>query len=155
MALGARNVDHRPLYERDYHAWTARQARALRERCAEAVDWDLLAEEISDLGRSERRAVESELARLIAHLLKLKFEAASARRLHGRSWRLTVEDAREQVQQLFEDNPSLKAVLPDLFARAWRRGRRMALSESKVAEKAYPVQPLWTPERVLSDDFLP
>ena len=43
------------LYERDYYTWTQEQARALRDRRTEAVDWTNVAEEIEDLGKSERR----------------------------------------------------------------------------------------------------
>ncbi len=58
------------LYERDYYTWALEQARALQERRIEEVDWENLAEEIGDLGRSEARSVRSQLARLLAHLLK-------------------------------------------------------------------------------------
>ena len=46
------------LYERDYHAWTQAQAAALRrmvrERIETVLDLAHLAEEVEDLGRSER-----------------------------------------------------------------------------------------------------
>ena len=59
------------LYERDYYAWLQDQVRALRERRIEDVDWDNVAEEIEDLGKSERRGIRSHMARVVEHLLKL------------------------------------------------------------------------------------
>jgi hypothetical protein len=44
------------LYARDYYAWILDQARALRERRADEVDWENVAEEIEDLAKSEKRA---------------------------------------------------------------------------------------------------
>jgi hypothetical protein len=36
----------------------------------EELDWENLAEEVGDLGRSEARNLRTQLARLLAHLLK-------------------------------------------------------------------------------------
>ncbi|WP_426042230.1 DUF29 domain-containing protein [Brevundimonas sp. TWP2-3-4b1] len=63
------------LYERDYVAWTEAQASALRSRKGgeNALDYDNLAEEIEDLGKSEQRACESQIENIIEHLLKIEF----------------------------------------------------------------------------------
>jgi hypothetical protein len=46
------------LYHRDYYAWIQRQVQALREPRLEDVDWANAAEEIEDLGKSERRGLQ-------------------------------------------------------------------------------------------------
>ena len=63
------------LYERDYVAWAEAQASALRSRNGgeNALDYDNLAEEIEDLGRSEQRACESQVENIVEHLLKIEF----------------------------------------------------------------------------------
>ncbi|WP_395650760.1 DUF29 domain-containing protein [Brevundimonas sp.] len=63
------------LYERDYLAWTEVQASALRARRGgeNALDYDNLAEEIEDLGKSEYRACESQIENILEHLLKIEF----------------------------------------------------------------------------------
>lgn len=63
------------LYERDYLAWTEVQASALRARKGgeNALDYDNLAEEIEDLGKSEQRACESQIENILEHLLKIEF----------------------------------------------------------------------------------
>ncbi|MBI1252015.1 MAG: DUF29 family protein [Alphaproteobacteria bacterium] len=61
------------LYEEDFYLWTQAQAEALRKRGAggNAIDYDRLAEEVADLGKSEFREARSYVARIIEHLFKL------------------------------------------------------------------------------------
>jgi hypothetical protein len=61
------------LYERDYYAWIRKQIRTIRERRLEEVDWTNVADEMEDLGKSEKRSVESHIARIIEHLLQLSY----------------------------------------------------------------------------------
>ena len=69
------------LYETDYCAWTRQQAADLRKlakrRTNTPIDAAHLAEEVEDLGRSERDAVRSQVRRIIEHLLKLEFSPAA------------------------------------------------------------------------------
>ena len=61
------------LYDSDLVAWSAEQARALREagrrRVNLPIDWDNVAEEIDSLGRSERRTLSSRIGTVIELLL--------------------------------------------------------------------------------------
>ncbi|MDZ4760804.1 MAG: DUF29 domain-containing protein [Alphaproteobacteria bacterium] len=74
------------LYEADYFAWTQRQAALLRGQSGRgaALDWDNLAEEIEDIGRSQERACESMVRNILLRFLKLRFAAA---REPVRHWR--------------------------------------------------------------------
>jgi len=67
------------LYERDYYAWLEDQVRALHDHRIEDVDWENIAEEIEGLSNSERRAIESQLARLAEYLLKLQYARGMSR----------------------------------------------------------------------------
>ena len=73
MAEAHKLVPSSELYEGDYYAWIQEQVRALREHRVEDLDWPNLMEEIEDLGKSERRALQSQVARLVEHLLKLAY----------------------------------------------------------------------------------
>ena len=46
-------------YEQDYYLWTQAMAKALNKIDYSSIDWDNLIEEIEDMGRSQKRAVES------------------------------------------------------------------------------------------------
>lgn len=87
------------LYDADYYAWALEQAAVLRRLAASRVASDLdlanLAEEIEDLGKSQRRAVRSQLRRLIEHVLKLDYALSPNPRA---GWRRTVLDARIELE---------------------------------------------------------
>jgi hypothetical protein len=75
------------LYEEDFVRWTEEQSRALRKASQSGVnlplDWENLAEEIDDLGRSLRRELRSRLTVIVEHLMKLEALAS-----HRSAWRL-------------------------------------------------------------------
>jgi hypothetical protein len=107
------------LYERDYYAWTQAQAAALRRmaggRIETALDLAHLAEEVEDLGRSERDAVRSQVRRIIEHLLKLEYSGALEPR---DGWKDTVADARAVLDDKLSESlrRDLKTVRPRLYA---------------------------------------
>lgn len=100
------------LYEQDFYAWTkvqARKLRALGERRAN-LDLDLphLAEEVEDLGKSERDAVRSQVRRIIEHYLKLEFSRSPEPR---GGWRDSIIGARTRL-----DDKLTPTLLRDLEA---------------------------------------
>jgi hypothetical protein len=48
-------------HEKDFYAWTQEQAHLLKTGQLQQIDWQNIAEEIEDMGRSERRQLESRL----------------------------------------------------------------------------------------------
>lgn len=90
--------DHRPrdLYEQDFYLWTQQQAEALRARGKgnAAVEWDKLAEEVEDMGKSERRESFSRTATIIEHLFKLAWSGREAPRA---GWRSTIRTQRRDL----------------------------------------------------------
>jgi Domain of unknown function DUF29 len=107
------------LYERDYHAWTQAQATLLRRmrqhEAGTALDLARLAEEVEDLGRSERDAVHSQVRRIIEHLLKLEYSGAAEPR---DGWKDTVADTRAVLDDKLSESlrGDLEAVWPRLYA---------------------------------------
>jgi Domain of unknown function DUF29 len=57
-------------YEEDFYGWTVEQNRLLRSAELSAIDVANIAEEIENIGRSDRRELKSRLVVLVAHLLK-------------------------------------------------------------------------------------
>jgi hypothetical protein len=74
------------LYEQDFFEWTVQNAQLLRAGRLEEADLEHIAEEIEDMGRSERRELESRLSVLLSHLLKWRFQPSR----RGRSWQATI-----------------------------------------------------------------
>jgi len=134
-------------YDTDFAAWAAEQAERLRHGPRDALDWDNLAEEIESLGRSERKALESHLARLITHLLKWHHQPER----RSRSWVATVRHAQRQVARRLGENPSLRSRLDDVLAEAWQDGRDVALIETDLPSDALPADLPWTFDDLMRD----
>jgi hypothetical protein len=127
-------------YEQDAYAWALEQAGLLRAGKLDKLDLEHLAEEIESMGKSERRALISQLARLLMHLLK--WDHQPERR--SRSWRLTIQDAQTKVHRMLKDNPSLKASLPELMNEAYDDARRAAAIETDREPQEFPGQCLYS-----------
>ena len=118
------------LYERDELAWSLAQAHALRERRADALDWDNLAEEIEELGESLVRELRSRLGVLAAQVIKLHVQPER----YSTSWRSTILEQQRQIRMLLDDAPSLRSQLPDLFRRAVDDGFEIAAAEMNTTD---------------------
>jgi hypothetical protein len=143
------------LYERDYYAWIQSQVRALRKHRIEQIDWTNVAEEIEDLGKSEKRSVESQLARIVELLLKLNYAPARMRSLNRRGWEASIREARHQIRKLLRESPSLRRKTRELFADAYDSGRNAVIIATNLAESALPVTSPWTLEQLLDETFVP
>jgi hypothetical protein len=64
------------LYDADILEWSERQASALRElarqrpELSNVIDWENVAEEIEDVGRSQFNAVRSYIRQILNHIIK-------------------------------------------------------------------------------------
>ena len=142
------------LYERDFYAWTLRQAAMLRTGNLADVDVEHLAEEIEDLGREQRRAVRSQLRHLLVHLLKLSYSPATDPRP---GWIGEIHHARAEIEDRLADSPSLAPHLAGLFVEAWPRARRQAINQLEAYDERPRIQQScpFTLEQALDDDFRP
>jgi hypothetical protein len=118
--------DDAGLYERDWYAWTQDQAARLRA-WPEAVrpnglDLEHLAEEVADMGKSERRAIQSFLRLIATHALKLEFHPATEWRAH---WMGEIDNFRAELAVLFDESPSLFAQREALYLAAWKDAQRL------------------------------
>jgi hypothetical protein len=143
------------LYEDDYYAWIEDQVRALREHSTEEVDWENVAEEIEDLGKSEKWSLESHLETLIEHLLKLMYTEAGVRKRNSRLWQGTVRLARSKIRRRLSQSPSLSGKMDELLAAAYQDGRTGMLARTKLPEHFVPATCPWTLWQVLDDAFVP
>jgi hypothetical protein len=143
------------LYEHDYHAWVQDQVRALRERRIEDVDWENVAEEIEGLGKSDKRSLRSQMARLVEHLLKLQYARGLSRDYNARTWRLSVRSARFEIDKLLQESPSLRPSLAEMLPDAYYAGRLAALRDPELSDDELPETSPWTLEQVMDDGFLP
>jgi hypothetical protein len=102
------------LYETDYNQWVNETVQQLRERQFDGVDWDNLIEEIEDMGKSQKRALESFLTRLVEHLLKLSYWESEKER-NGNHWKSEIVNFRYQVHKRLKESPSLRPELESIY----------------------------------------
>ncbi|WP_029010369.1 DUF29 domain-containing protein [Azospirillum halopraeferens] len=152
-------MGHTARYDEDFYAWTVDQAARLREAASSGanlpVDWENLAEEVESMGRSDRRALGNQLARVLEHLLKLEHSPA---RLPRRGWKLSVVDGRRAAIDILNDSPSLRAKLDEILDPAWARGRKDATGSLKtdtISDDAVPADCPYTIGQILDEDWWP
>ncbi|MES2297374.1 MAG: DUF29 domain-containing protein [Pseudomonadota bacterium] len=138
-------------YETDIVAWANEQAALLRSGQWSAIDVLNIAEEIEDVGKSERRELASRLSVLMAHLLKWKFQAAR----QGASWRATIDVQRARIRSLLSRMPSLAPSLSDAdwIQDAWQDALVIFIHETGIV--TYPKECIWPIDQILNDEFLP
>ena len=125
----------KPVFgDMDYEAWLVQQAAHLRAHRFDDLDCEAIAEELEDIGRSERRAVESHLKNLLLHLLKW---SRQAKRRSG-SWRDSIDSARDTITDILDDSPSLRPRLPEFVERQYPRARRSAANQTDIVETDFP-----------------
>jgi hypothetical protein len=138
-------------YTADFNLWIQRTAQLLRERHWHEIDLEHLIEEVEDLGKSERRAIASQLTRLLLHLLKWQYQ--SQRR--SDSWLDSITDARTQIELAIEDSPSLKKYSAEQLEQSYQRARRQAAKQTEIAISFFPEECPYSLELVLEEDWLP
>jgi hypothetical protein len=139
------------LYDQDFYAWSREQAELLRAGKLVQADLEHIAEEIESMGRTEKRELVSRLTILLLHLLKWRHQPE----VRGDSWRLSIANARDEIADLLDDNPSLKAQLASIMASAYRYARRKAAVETGLAEELFPVDCPWAFEQAKDATFWP
>ncbi len=118
------------LYDTDFVEWTAHTAELLRQRRFGEVDLEHVIEEIEDMGKRDFRSAQSELRRMLMHLIKHKIQPERG----GTSWRGSIVSARREILDELHDSPSLRRrlsdVMGDVYRNAVRRSERDASGRS-------------------------
>jgi hypothetical protein len=147
------------LYQTDYAAWAKRHVELLRARRFGELDIAHLLDELNDMGKSERRELESRLLILIARLLKwaYQYQALSERwrEVKGESWRDTIVEQRKQLAVLLRHSPGLNSVLGGAILAAYPDAVDLASKETRLPPETFPALCPYSAEELLRDDFYP
>ena len=139
------------LYDRDFYAWTQQAGDMLRRGCFGEVDMEHVAEEIEDMGNEKKHTLKSQTRRLILHLLKWQFQPER----RSDSWIESIDNAREEIADLLEYNPSLRPFAADLTNEVYAQAVKHAARETGLDRNAFPTTCPYTFDQVIDDDFLP
>jgi hypothetical protein len=139
------------LYDRDYYLWLSHTAQLIKENRFSEVDAANLIEEIEDMGRSEQRAIESNLVVVILHLLKYKYQSEK----RTNSWKASIREHRRRLKKAFSVSPSLKRYFEEVFDECYQDGREQAADETGLTLDTFPTKSSFTPSEVLNSEYLP
>ena len=151
-----KGVDEVSLYETDFVKWAEEQAALLTERRFDLLDLANLIEEVEDLAARHRDALQSQMQRLLVHLLKLAYTTGS--RDPEQAWRRSARDARKAIDRLLARYPSLRGRLQYECDFSHPRAVQDAhdeLSDYGNAHEPFPSACPWTLGELLNDAFWP
>jgi hypothetical protein len=157
VVRGLTKMPDGPRYEDDFYAWTQYQAQVLRSLRTHdnRFDREHLAEEIEDLGKSERDAVRSQVRRILLHALKL---AHSPARDPRSDWMDSIDEARAEIEDKL--TPTLRRDIEEAMPRLYANVRRRAVRDlekygERPAAQSLPAECPYTIDQILAEDWYP
>ena len=148
------NITISNLYDRDYQLWLESTINQLRQGDFQAVDWQNLLEELADLGKNNRRALESLLTRLLEHLLKLTYWQYQ-RDYNQAGWKKEIRNFRIQIKKILKESPSLKLYLREILQECYLDARNLLIDETELDASIFPLEVLANLEEILDQNWLP
>lgn len=138
----------------DFLDWIRKQSALLRAGRLGELDLEQIAEELEDMGKEQKLALQSLMRQILLHLLKLQLSPAHSPRM---KWTEEVIEFRDQAQARIEATPSLKHHAPELFAKAWPQARRAARKSFELYGESVEVPEIcpYSIEQVLDPDYFP
>src|ERR1700731_4875390 len=137
QVLGPPTAPDKPAgaeYDNDFYSWSLEQARLLREGQWTQIDRENIAEEIESLGREQFNKLESALRVVLIHMLKWDYQPSR----RSRSWALSVQSQRVEIDHVLTDNPGLRPRITEAVTRAYRRARIEAANETGLETSIFP-----------------
>jgi hypothetical protein len=139
------------LHAQDLYAWTLTTAALIRTGTWEALDREVLAEEIESVGKRERREVGRQLQTLLSHLLQWCHRPAE--RVGSR--RVPIRAARREIAAVLADSPSLRDQVPGMLLAGYMEARLDTSDATGLPLITFPETCPWTLEQVLDPEFWP
>lgn len=140
------------LYERDFYAWTQDQALKLRSLSGNnRFDVERVAEEIRDLGVSERKALESHVLNMLVHLLKLACSPAEKPRA---IWIDEVLQFQSEAEIHYTPAMRQHIDLDRIWQKAVKRANVSLINHGEPSLAETPPNP-FSLDELLKDDFDP
>ena len=144
-------VTNSNLYHEDFYLWIKTTAKQLKDGNFAEIDLDNLIEEIESMGRSEKRALKSNLLVVLMHLLKYKYQPEK----RTNSWLSTIFEHRRRLKEDLTESPSLKKYFSEIFNECYQDARKQASLETGLLLDTFPIDSLFTTEESLNQDYLP
>lgn len=124
----------RTRYEDDLYTWVQEQVALLRAGRLDEVDADNIAEELSDVGASERSRLDSILRVLLMHMLKWDQQPD----FRTPSWVYSIKEQRRRYDRLMRTSPGLKSYRDEALQSMFPIARSWAAAETHFEESEFP-----------------
>ncbi|GAL93683.1 DUF29 domain-containing protein [Microcystis aeruginosa] len=105
------------LYDQDFALWIEETVKQLKSGDLSRVDLENLIEEVESLGKSQRKAVDNFLTRLLEHLLKRCYVVLPD---CYRGWEIEIRNFRKDLKKEFKYSPSLKRFMIEILEECYR-----------------------------------
>ena len=139
------------LYERDFHEWSRDRAKRLHALAGDELDWGNIASAIGTIARSERGELRERLHVLLCALLVWQHQPEKrAHSLQG-----TIGEQRTFIEGILDMSPSLRPYAEQWLPRIWSAARRDVAARTGLPSNTFPIEPEFTIEQVLNDEFMP
>ncbi len=129
-------TNFKQLHDRDFNLWVEKTKKAIQNRDFENMDWDNLLDEIDDMGKSEKRSLDSYMQRLIEHILKLKYWDEEVERCR-KGWQQEVVNFRNRIKRILKKNPSLKNYLKSEYADLYQDAISTMVFDFEIPEDSF------------------
>ena len=138
-------------HDQDFHAWAKRNAELMRQGKLSEIDAEHIAEELENMGKSQKRELVSRLAVLLAHLLK--WQKQPDRR--SNSWVSTIVTQRTEILLLLDESPSLRHDMDSTVEKAYRFARDRAAREMGLGKDMLLRSCPYSFDQIVDEDFWP
>ena len=135
------------LYDRDFALWVEAQVAAIRAGDLGALDIENVVEDLEGLTKRDGRALGSQLKRIMAHLLKQRYQPERA----TGTWEDSIANGREDIVDILDQSPSLRRTLPAQMTKMYPRALAQAARDTRLAVGRFPEQPPFTLAEVLGE----
>lgn len=140
-----------PKHDEDLYEWAMINASLLKQGKYQEADMTNIIEEMEALGRSNKRELVSRSGVLIAHLLKWQHQP----NFRSASWEGTIERQRIEIDDLLEENPSLKSHVQEALSKAYKYALSILKEETPINLKLLPKECPYGFDQIMEEDFYP
>src|ERR1700694_400594 len=120
-------------YDADFFRWTQETSDQLRRGEFARIDVAALVEQVEDLGKREKSALQSRVAVRVSYLLKWDLHPAK----RSRSWQATIQLQRSRIERLLKQSPSLRPFLCETLPDAYSEAVLLAIKDTGLDRKAF------------------
>ena len=137
------------LYDTDFAEWADHTSELIRSGRFTEIDAANVAEEIASLGRAERKAIRSQLQRLMMHKIKQQIQPEP----DGKSWRASIAEARQAIREDIRNSPSLRRHLEENLQEIYRDAMELAMIETRIDYSPVPDKCPWDLDTLLESQI--